>query len=74
MTAQTTNQSLIDTAPGGWKTRIGHFLTVLSNTSRFARASQRAQYLYSLSDRQLAEMGLSRDRIAQHVFGGLLYI
>ncbi|SHK28920.1 protein of unknown function [Shimia gijangensis] len=46
---------------------IGNFMVTLGEANS---RSRQASYLYSLSDRELADIGIKREDIAQYVFGG----
>ena len=56
---------------GAFFSRIGRALDTYAQSSRRMRDFER---LNAKSDAQLAEMGLTRDKIAHHVFRDLFYL
>lgn len=61
--------NIIDDKPGIFE-RFGMFLVRLAENN--ARV-QKVERLQSMSDEQLARIGLRRDQIVQHVFADLMY-
>lgn len=65
-----TNQTFVAPAPS-LLSRLGNFFVAYTET-RSRRDEVEA--LEALSDAELAERGLTRDRIVRHVFADLLYV
>ena len=55
--------------------REGNFaaLEVIANASQAARCAEETERLFRLSDAELAQRGLTRDRIVHHAFARFLY-
>ena len=58
-------------AHSGVFTKIASFFVALTENNARAR---KLAYLTNLTDEQLAQKGIKRDEIAQHVFRDVLYI
>jgi hypothetical protein len=68
MTVQNTVAALREHPLQSLRDAALRILTALSETSDVMACARRAEYLMSLSDAELAERGLSRDRIMHHAF------
>jgi hypothetical protein len=55
-------------------TLVEGYMTRISRSSAGYFYAREAERLFGLTDAELADMGLSRDRIVRHAFGGIVFL
>lgn len=75
MSVHSTNLQASRSAFAAIGTALGAAFARIAETAaayrRAAAAAREAEFLYGLSDAKLAERGLSRDKVAEHIFRAL---
>lgn len=68
-----TGSSVLSQVAQGAKSFGNSVLNILILIAEFSPRYQAIQYYNSLSDEQLAEMGMTRSDVVEKVFGGRMY-